>query len=144
MMTTALARIVGETSRDLCYAVRMLIQSPVFAIVAIASIALSVGANALVLSVVNGLVLKPLPVSDPGRVVFVEREGWFPAHSFPAYRDMRDRNVTLEGMAGYRITTMDVEAEGNVTREWGYLATGNYFDMLGVVPAAGRLLHQAG
>jgi predicted permease len=142
-MFRATARIVDEAWHDVRHAARVLRDSPVFAVTAIASLALGVGATALVLSVVNGLVLKPLPVSDADRVVFVEREGWFPAHSFPAYRDLRDRNVTLEDLAGYRITTMNVEADGEVAREWGYLATGNYFDLLGVVPAAGRLMGQS-
>jgi predicted permease len=140
-MSTTLARILDEAWRDARYALRTLRSSPTFATIAIASIALCVGANALVISVVNGLVWRPLPVSDPDRVVFVEREGAFVSHSFPAYRDMRDSNVTFEGLAGYRIVTMDVEADGNVAREWGYLATGNYFDLLGVLPVAGRLLH---
>lgn len=132
--------MIEDALRDLRYAIRTLSRSRLFAVTSIVSIALGVGVNALVLSVFNGLVFKPLPVTDPDSLVFVESDGEIPAHSFPAYRDMRDRNVTLDGMAGYRITRMDVDADGAVTREWGYLATGNYFDLLGVVPAAGRLL----
>lgn len=132
--------MIEDALRDLRYAIRTLSRSSLFAVTSIVSIALGVGVNALVLSVVNGLVSRPLPVTDPDSLVFVERDGEIPAHSFPAYRDMRDRNATLDGMAGYRITRMDVDADGAVTREWGYLATGNYFDLLGVVPAAGRLL----
>ena len=54
---------------------------------------------------------------------------------------MRDRNVTFAGLAGYRITMMEVEANQSPTHEWGYLATGNYFDLLGVTPAVGRFFH---
>jgi predicted permease len=133
-------RIIEDALRDLHYAIRTLSRSRLFAVTAIVSIALGIGVNALVLSVVNGVLFKPLPVSDPNSVVFVQTEGAIPALSFPDYRDMRDRNVTLDGMAGYRITRMDVDAGGSVTRDWGYLATGNYFDLLGIVPAAGRLL----
>jgi predicted permease len=132
-------KLLEDTLRDLRYAIRTLSRSPLFAATAIVSIALGVGVNALVLSVVNGLLFRPLPVSEPDRLVFVERGG-IPAHSFPAYRDLRDRNATLEGLAGYRIARMDVETGGAVAREWGYLATGNYFELLGVSPAAGRLL----
>ena len=136
-------KLIEDTLRDLRYALRTLSRSPLFAATAIVSVALGVGVNALVLSVVNGLLFRPLPVSEPDRLVFVERGGGIPAHSFPAYRDLRDRNATLDGLAGYRITRMDVEAGGTVAREWGYLATGNYFDLLGVAPAAGRLLQPA-
>jgi predicted permease len=135
--------MIEDVLRDLRYALRTLSRSSLFAVTSILSIALGVGVNALVLSVVNGLVFRPLPVTDPSSLVFVERDGGIPAHSFPAYRDMRDRNATLDGMAGYRITRMDVDADGTVAREWGYLATGNYFDLLGVVPAAGRLLQRS-
>jgi predicted permease len=136
-------RLVHDLWRDMHYAVRTLRRSPGFAATAVVSIALGVGANTLVFSVVNGLVLKPLPISDPSHVVFVQRVGPFVSHSFPLYRDLRDRNVTFEGLAGYRITMMGVDANGGATHEWGYLATGNYFDLLGVTPAVGRFFHQA-
>ncbi len=135
--------LLDDLWRDLAYAVRTLRRSPGFAAGAILSIALGVGANSLVFSVVNGLVLKPLPISDPDRVVFVQRGGSFVSHSFPLYRDLRDRNATFEALAGYRITMMEVEAADGATHAWGYLATGNYFDMLGVTPAIGRFFHQA-
>lgn len=135
--------LIDDLRQDVRYAIRTLLRSPLFAATAIISLGLGIGANTLVFSVVNALVLKPLPVSDPDRVMFVQRVGSFISHSFPAYRDMRDRNVTFDGLAGYRITMMDVEANESVSHEWGYLATGNYFDLLGLTPAAGRLFHQS-
>jgi predicted permease len=135
--------MIADILRDLRYAIRTFSRSRAFAVTAIVSIALGVGINALVLSVVNGVLFKPLPVTDPDAVVFVEHGGGIPAHSFPDYRDLRDRNATLDGIAGYRITRMDVDAADSVTREWGYLATGNYFELLGIAPAAGRLLQPA-
>jgi predicted permease len=136
-------RLLDDLWRDVRYAVRTLRRSPIFAATAVISIALGVGANTIVFSVVNALVLKPLPISDPARVVFVQRVGAFVSHSFPFYRDLRERNVSFEGLAGYRITMMEVEADQSATHEWGYLATGNYFDLLGVTPAAGRFFHQS-
>jgi predicted permease len=133
-------RLIESTLRDLRYAIRTLSRSRTFAVTAIVSIALGIGVNALVLSAVNGVLFKPLPVTDPDRVFFVQHGGGIPAHSFPDYRDLRDRNATLDGLAGYRIARMDVDAAGSVTREWGYLATGNYFELLGIAAAAGRLL----
>lgn len=136
-------RLLEDLWRDIRYGLRTMFRTPGFAATAIISIALGVGANTIVFSVVNALVLKPLPVSDPDRVVFVQRVGSFVSHSFPFYRDLRDRNVTFEGLAGYRITMMEVEANQSATHEWGYLATGNYFDLLGVTPAVGRFFGQA-
>jgi len=134
-------RVVTDTMRDVRYAIRALRRSPVFAVTATISLALGIGVNTLVFSVVNALLLRPLPVSDPERVVFVQHVGPFVAHSYPAYRDLRDRNVTFDALAGYRITMMDVDARQGVSHEWGYLATGNYFDLLGVRPIAGRFFH---
>ena len=88
-------------------------------------------------SIVNAVILKPLPIANPAEVVFLERDGRFTT-SFPAYRDLRDRNTTFAGLAGYRIAPMDLEVGGAPARTWGYLATGNYFELLGVHPAAGR------
>jgi predicted permease len=136
-------RLLEDLWRDVRYAVRTVIRTPGFAVTAIVSIALGVGANTIVFSVVNALVLMPLPINDPDQVVFVQRVGSFVSHSFPFYRDLRDRNVTFEGLAGYRITMMEVEANQSATHEWGYLATGNYFDLLGVSPAVGRFFGQA-
>ncbi len=129
---------------DLLYALRTLRRSPGFAVVAILSLALGIGANTLVFSVVNALVLKPLPIAKPERVVFVQPEGRGGSLSFPNYRDLRDRNVTFDGLVGYRISPMNIDASGaggGALRAWGYLATGNYFDVLGVAPAFGRVFH---
>ncbi len=100
------------------------------------SLALGIGANTVVFSVLNALVLSHLPVPSPEKLFFVQ--GHFPTHSFPNYRDLRDRNTTLAGMAAYRIAPMGLEAPNGAQRVWGYLATGNYFDVLGVRPALGR------
>lgn len=94
-------------------------------------------------SVVNALALRPLPVAHPEQLVFVETAHGGYSHSFPNYKDFRDRNTMLSGLAGYRIAPMSLETGGGANRVWGYLATGNYFDMLGVTPALGRCFHQA-
>lgn len=128
--------IIEQCWQDVRYAVRLLRNSPAFTLVSVLSLALGVGANALVFSIVNALVLKPLPVLRPQEVVFLQPGRY--SMSFPAYRDYRDRNVTFEGLAGYRISPMDLEIGDTSVRAWGYLATGNYFALLGVQPAAGR------
>jgi predicted permease len=131
--------------QDLVYAFRLIRRTPGVAITAIVSLALGIGVNALVFSVVNGLVLRPLPdVSEPDRVVFLQN-GKDPGHSYPNFVDLRDRSTAFDGLAGYRIAPMSVETgaatTGQPRRAWGYLATGSYFDTLGVKPAAGRFFH---
>jgi predicted permease len=126
--------------RDLVFALRVLRREPGFAAIAVLSLALGIGANALVFSVVNALVLRPLPVDHPSELVFVGRDS-NPDQSFPNYRDLRDRNQTFAGLAAYRISPIELEGQSSPARTWGYLATGNYFDLLGVHPLLGRFFH---
>jgi predicted permease len=126
--------------RDLVYALRVLRRDPGFAAIAVLSLALGIGANALVFSVVNALVLRPLPVEHPSELVSVGRES-DPGQSFPNYRDLADRNQTFSGLAAYRISQLELEGQSGPERTWGYLATGNYFDLLGVRPFTGRFFH---
>jgi predicted permease len=124
--------------QDVRYGGRMLRRSPSFAAIAILSIALGVGINAVVFGVLNALLFKPLPhVESPDRVVFVQPER-ASTMSFPNYRDLRDRNTTLEGLAATRIVVVGLSNSSGAERTWGYLVTGNYFDVLGVKPALGR------
>src|SRR5256885_4327767 len=136
--------IVDDLRADLRYAVRTLLRTPGFALMAIVSLALGIGANTVVFSVVNALVLKPLPVEHPERVFFLQfgSSGNRPTTSFPNYRDLRDRSVSFDGLVGYRISPINLENGAGPVRTWGYLATGNYFDVLGVKPVLGRFFHQ--
>jgi predicted permease len=123
--------------QDLRFAFRMLGKSPGFTAVAVLTLALGIGANVLVFSAVNALILRPLPVKHAEQLVFLEtKQG--PSQSFPNYRDLRDRNSSFAGLAGYRISPMELESSEGAVRIWGYLATGNYFDVIGVTPLIGR------
>jgi len=130
---------VEQSLHDVRYALRLMRKHPGFTAVAIISIALGVGANALIFSIVNAVILRPLPIARPDEVVFLEHDGRFTL-SYPAYRDYRERNVTFADLAGYRISPLDLDAGRLPQRAWAYLATGNYFEMLGVRPHLGRLL----
>ncbi len=130
-----------ELSADVRFGLRMLRKASVFSATAIVSLALGIGANSFVFSVFNSLLLKPLPIEDPAKVKFVETTAGN-SHSFPTYRDLRDNNSTFTGLAGYRISPMSLERTGGPARIWGFLATGNYFDVLGVKPVTGRFFHQ--
>lgn len=133
--------LLSDVRADLVYATRLTRRHPAFACAAIGSLALGIGVNTLVFSVASGLVIRPLPVDRPDQLVTIQ-EGSREGLSYPAYRDVRDRNATFAGVAGYRIAPMSLEHDGAASRAWGYLATGNYFDVLGVRPAAGRFFHQ--
>jgi predicted permease len=128
--------------RDVHYAIRRLLKSPGFAAACMLSLALGIGVNAIVFSVVNALVLRPLPVEHADGLVFLETNFGITL-SFPDYRDVRDRNTTLAGLAAYRIVPIELESSTGATRIWGLLATGNYFDLIGVQPAIGRFFNAA-
>jgi predicted permease len=132
-------RWADETWQDFRYALRTLRRSPGFSAVAILSLALGIGANMAVFGVLDALVLRPLPVKAPERLEFVEPT----THSYPAYRDLRDRNVTFSDLFAYRVTPVGLGSGDSTTRVWGYLASGNYFDALGLTPLIGRFFHAA-
>lgn len=129
--------------QDLRYALRLLLKSPGFTVVAVLTLAVGIGANTAVFSVFNALVLRPLPVERPNELAFLENARYGPSQSFPNYKDLRDRNHSFAGLVGYRMAPMELEADAGAERIWGYLATGNYFDVLGVRPALGRFFHQS-
>jgi predicted permease len=129
--------------QDFRFAARMFIKNPGFTAVAVLTLALGVGTNAVVFSVVNALVLRPLPVERPNELAFLENKRYGPGQSFPNYKDLRDRNRTFAGLIGYRFAPMELETTARANRIWGYLATGNYFDVLGVKPALGRFFNQS-
>jgi macrolide transport system ATP-binding/permease protein len=133
---------LDEFARNVRYSLRSLRRTPTFSSAAIVSLALGIGVNTFIFSVFDSLVLRPLPIADPSRVAFIETTTGS-THSFPDYRQFRDRNKTFDGIAGYRISIMNFERGGEPTRMWCYLATGNYFDVLGIKPAVGRFFHQA-
>jgi macrolide transport system ATP-binding/permease protein len=128
--------------RDVAYTLRVLRRNPGFTTVAVISLALGIGVNALVFSVVNALVLRPLPVDHPEELRVIENNQFHLGQSFPAYRDLRDQNQVFSGLLGVRVVQIELDSNEGATRTWGYLATGNYFDVLGVRPALGRFFHQ--
>jgi predicted permease len=132
---------LDELTRNVRHALRSIRRAPGFAAAAVISLALGIGMNSVVFTVANSLLLKPLPVEDPSRVYFLETIRGGSRQSFPDYRVFRDSTRAFDGLAGYRITPMNVAAAQSPERLWGYLVTGNYFDVLGVKPAIGRLLH---
>ena len=126
---------------DLRLAFRQLGKSPGFVLTAIVTLALGIGANAVVFSVLNALVLRPLNVPQAENLYMVQRSV-FPSQSYPDHVDLRDRNRTFESMVTYNIIgQVGVDTGGNPSTAWPYLASGNYFDVLGIQPYLGRFFH---
>ena len=131
-------------SHDLRYAARQLRRSPGFAITAILTLALGIGANVVVFGVLNAIILRPLNIPHSERLIQVERQQQGNiTQSYPDYVDFRTRNTTLSDLAAYRINSAGLAAGGSAQQCWNFEVSGNYFDMLGVQPALGRLLHKS-
>jgi predicted permease len=130
---------------DLTCALRRLRSSPGFTAAAIVTLALGIGANTTIFSLVNTVVFRPFGVERQQELVSLNIRGskaQFPTLSYPDYRDYRDRNTVLSGLAVYRMMAMNMSrGEAKNVRLWGYEVSGNYFDMLGVQAIRGRVLH---
>jgi predicted permease len=130
-------------TNDVRIALRQLRKSPGFAITAILTLAMGIGANAVVFSVLNALVLKPVDVPNAQSLSMVQRFQ-FPSQSYLDYVDLRDRNRTFETLLMTNIIgPVGVNTGGNPSTAWPYLASGNYFDALGIQPYLGRFFHAA-
>lgn len=126
---------------DLRYAIRKLRQSPGFALTAMVTLALGIGANVVVFSVLNSLVLQPLKFADAKRVFTVQPNMQGDLNlSYPDYRDVRDRNTTFSALAMARLARVGVETSSGAQPVWGYEVSGNYFGMLGLQPYLGRFI----
>jgi predicted permease len=131
---------------DIRLALRQLRKAPGFALTAVLTLALAIGANAIVFSVLNALILRPLKVSHPETLFMVERAygaDTTPSHSYPDYRDLRDRNRSFDSLILYNImggVGLDT-GHGNPSVVWPYTISGNYFDALGAKPYLGRFIH---
>jgi predicted permease len=141
-------RQMHSLTQDIRFSLRKLRKSPGFALTAIITLALGVGANVVVFSVLNALVLRPLNIPQPREVYQVSRpHGGWDTQSYPDYIDFRDKNTTFSGLAAYGFSGGGVtipasgSQERSVFQSWGYEASGNYFDVLGIQPYLGRFFH---
>jgi putative ABC transport system permease protein len=127
--------------QDTKFAVRMLMRSPGFAIAALLTLGLGIGANTAIFSVVHAVLLRPLPFSEPERLVVVgDRDDDGSAHNmgFTTFLDVRERNRTFETMAMMRSWSPTLVANGEAERLQAVRVTSQFFSMLGVRPALGR------
>jgi putative ABC transport system permease protein len=138
-------------AQDLRYALRQLSKSPGFAAVAIITLALGIGANTAIFSLLDQALLRTLPVKDTDRLVILQFTGSFHGRtstrtddsfyfSYPMYRDLRDRNSVFSGLLATVWTQVGVQWHNQPELVAAELVSGNYFDVLEVRPALGRVL----
>src|SRR5690349_10095872 len=127
---------------DLRYGAKMLWKSRGVTLVAVISLAVGIGANSAIFSLVNSILLRPRPVSHPEQLVeLYVSEGEqqpYSSTSYPSYLDLRDRNDVLSGLAAYGIQQFKFGGANEVEQIWGEAVSGNYFDVLGVSAQKGR------
>ena len=137
---------MGNLWHDLRFAIRSYKKSPIFLSVAVLSLALGIGANTAIFTLVDQILLRLLPVKDPQQLVLLWGRG---SHygsnngryklSYPMYKDFRDHNQVFSGMFCRWETSLSVSSEGRTERVDGELVSGTYFPVLGVGAALGRV-----
>jgi predicted permease len=125
--------------QDLRYGFRALRRTPGFTAVAVSVLALGIGVNATVFSIANAFFFRPLPVADPDTVVRVYSNRFSNTRT-AVYQQLRDRNSTLSGLAGFTLRSFSLTIDAEPEHAFGEIVTGNYFPVLGVSAARGRLL----
>ena len=135
---------MGALLQDLRYGIRMLAKSPGFAVMAVLTLAIGIGLNTAIFSVVNGILFRPLPVRAPEELVNVYNTaplGGFVTHeplAFPDFADFRDQSQCFSGMIGYDLTPLALEQGTESQTVTAEMVTENYFQTLGVRPMLGR------
>jgi predicted permease len=130
--------------RDVRFALRMLRKSPGFAAVAVVTLAVAIGANAVVFGVLNALILRPLNVPHAESLWGIERGSDKAVNeSYPDYLDLRERNRSFEDLAAYNVTMVGLDTGNNPSSSWILEVTGNYFDALSIQPYLGRFFHSS-
>jgi len=140
--------MLTEIITDVRYALRMLAKNPAFACVVVLTLALGIGANAAIFSLLDQVLLQSLPVANPDQLVVLSaydpKEG--PdidgAFSYAMYQDLRDRNSAFSGVIARGGTQMNVSYGDQTERVRGELVSGNFYEVLGVRPWAGRFFTQ--
>jgi predicted permease len=125
---------------DLRFAIRNLIKRPGFTVIALITLALGIGANSTIFSVVNATLMRPLPVSHPESLVFVFNGPAGNIFAYPDYAELRDQNQVVDGLAAFGGITVSLNSSDQTDLITGAIVTGNYFDVLGVRAALGRVI----
>jgi predicted permease len=141
---------MNPISRDIRYAIRSLRKAPAFLAIVVLTLGLGIGANTAIFSLLDQVLLRPLPVHDPGGLVLLDGPGAFSGRtmnemtfSYPVYKDFRDRNEVFSGVLARFPLAITAVWRGTSERANGELVSGNYFDVLGVQSAIGRVFNAA-
>jgi putative ABC transport system permease protein len=140
-------RLEDEMFQDLRYGVRMLLKSKGLTVVAVFSLALGIGANTAIFSLIDAVLLKMLPVERPEQLYFIQNvgprrpEGGAPP--YPCFERFRDQNQSFSGLAAFASQNPKVNIDGQVEEVPGQFVSGNYFSLLGVNAVLGRMLSPA-
>jgi len=135
--------VIHDFVSDTRYAFRLLRRSPGFAVTAILSLALGIGANIAIFSLVDTVLLRQLPVTRPHELVFLQAagtEGANGAPPYPCFEAIRNGSPALSGLAAFATDQLRIEIDGRAEQVFGQAVSGNYFEVLGLEPAAGRLM----
>lgn len=131
-----------EWTQDLRYGFRMLFKTPTSTTAAVVSLALGIGANTAIYSLLDAVLFRPFPVKEPGGLVALysssERELEFNYLSYPDYADYEQMQEVFSGLLAYFRQPLSVGVEGSPERLWGELVSGNYFALLGLTMPLGR------
>ena len=137
---------MGTLLRDLRYGIRTLVKSPGFTLVAVIALALGIGANSAMFSIVNAVLLRPIPYPQPDRLlkVYSSTENFKRSSvSYPNFLDWRQRSRSFDGMAAYRTENFNLTGQANPERLRGEMVSATLFDALGVRPLIGRTFTDA-
>jgi predicted permease len=134
-------RFLENLVQDVRLAIRVLRKSPGFTVAAVFTLALAIGANAVVFGVINGLILRPLNVPNSENLYgseYGDDSGW---QSYANYRDLRDRNRSFDDLAAFNFAFVGLDTAKEPTVATGFATSGNYFDVLKIQPYLGRVFH---
>lgn len=129
--------------QDLRFSVRVLRKSRGFTVIAVLTLALAIGANAVVFGIMNGLILRPLSVAQPETLWGTEYGADAAFQSYPNYLDLRDRNRSFEDLAAFNFAWVGLGTGHDPFVASGYTVTVNYFDVLRIQPYLGRFFHRS-
>ena len=133
-------RLEADVFQDLRYGARMLLTHPGFTAVSVITLALGIGANTAIFTLLDKVLIRPLPVDRPAQLVRFASDpsGTSGVYSYPRYTELRDQNDVLAGLVAFFQGPFSLSDGGQTERVVGQMVSGNYFDVLGARPALGR------
>lgn len=135
--------LVEDLWQDLRYGLRMLVKKPGFALIAVFTLALGIGANTTIFSLVNATLLRQLPLTEPERLAYVfsgNPNSPYSNASYPDYEEFRDQNQAFSGLAAWGGITASLNSNDQTDLVTGAIVSGNFFDVIGVRAAMGRAI----